>query len=114
MIDGGRWFRFSLRTMFIVVTVLGCWWGYQLNWIRQRHEAIGRNENAIACPAVLGKAPWSLRMLGEQGYSVLYVPVAPSDPVIARLRKLFPESGIDAAGRFIKPGNYLPDKPARP
>ena len=33
-----RWFRFSLRMMFVVVTVFGCWLGYELNWIRQRHE----------------------------------------------------------------------------
>ena len=33
-----RWFRFSLRTMLVVVTMLGCWLGYQFNWIRQRNE----------------------------------------------------------------------------
>jgi hypothetical protein len=35
-----RWFRFSLRTLFVVMTVagFGSWIGNQLNWIRQRHE----------------------------------------------------------------------------
>jgi hypothetical protein len=35
-----RWFAFSLRALFVVVTVFGCWLGYQLNWIRERHEAL--------------------------------------------------------------------------
>ena len=31
-----RWFRFafSLRTLFIVVTLFGCWLGYQINSLR--------------------------------------------------------------------------------
>jgi hypothetical protein len=35
-----HWFRFSLRTLFLVVTVAGCWMGYYLNWARERHEAL--------------------------------------------------------------------------
>jgi hypothetical protein len=31
-----RWFQWSLRTLFVVVTVFGCWLGYEFNWIRQR------------------------------------------------------------------------------
>ena len=37
-----RRFRFSLRTLFVVVTLVGCWLGYQLNWIRQRHDMLPR------------------------------------------------------------------------
>lgn len=37
-------FRFSLRMLFIVVTVLGVWLGYELNWLRQRHEMIVRHQ----------------------------------------------------------------------
>jgi len=47
-----RWFRWSLRTMFVVVTVCG-WIGYQLNWIRQRHEFI-EAEVDPNCWTVLG------------------------------------------------------------
>jgi hypothetical protein len=36
----GRWFRFSLRTLFVVVTVFGCWMGYEVNWIRQRRALL--------------------------------------------------------------------------
>ncbi len=33
-----RWFRFSLRTMFVLVTVIAIFVGYHVNWIRQRNE----------------------------------------------------------------------------
>ncbi len=38
-----RWFRFTLRTLLIVATLWGCffgWLGYQISWIRQRRAAI--------------------------------------------------------------------------
>jgi hypothetical protein len=38
-----RWFRFSLRTLFVLVTLLGCvmgWVVYSLSWIRQRDELL--------------------------------------------------------------------------
>jgi hypothetical protein len=31
-----RWPRFSLRTMFVVVTAIGCWLGYQVSIVGQR------------------------------------------------------------------------------
>jgi hypothetical protein len=33
-----RWLRFSLRALFVFVTVLACWLGYEVNWIRHRRE----------------------------------------------------------------------------
>ena len=35
-----RWFSYSLRTLFVVVTVLGCWLGWSLNRIHQRSQAL--------------------------------------------------------------------------
>ena len=34
-----RWFRFNLRTLFLVLTVFACWLGYHVHWIRQRDQA---------------------------------------------------------------------------
>src|ERR1700690_2367557 len=31
-----RWLRFSLRTLFVVVTVFGIWLGWQTNVVRER------------------------------------------------------------------------------
>ena len=38
------WFRFSLRKMFVVVTLFACWLGYELNWIQQRHLFLARQQ----------------------------------------------------------------------
>jgi hypothetical protein len=40
-----RRFRFSVRTLFVAVTVLGVWIGYQCNWIRERRAAAMRTES---------------------------------------------------------------------
>ena len=34
-----RWFRFSLRTFFILITIFGVWLGVQAKWVRDRREA---------------------------------------------------------------------------
>jgi hypothetical protein len=31
-----RWFRWSLRRMFALVTIFACWLGWNANWIQQR------------------------------------------------------------------------------
>jgi hypothetical protein len=62
-----RWFRFSLRTLFLAVTVLACWLGYYLNWIRERH-ALLEEPNVTAAFDSKSRAPSiSLRLLGERG-----------------------------------------------
>ena len=102
-----RW-SYSLRTLFVVVTALcaaGSWAAYQLNWIRERHAALGSDEgddSPIGCAMTRGVAPLSLRMLGEPGYAAIYAPGLPSNPSVARLRSLFPEAGIEIGGRFIR------------
>ncbi|HEY2840643.1 MAG TPA: hypothetical protein VGJ26_15915 [Pirellulales bacterium] len=35
-----RWLRFSLRTMFIAVTLVAAFVAYHVNWIRQRHAVM--------------------------------------------------------------------------
>ena len=64
-----RWPRFTLRTLFVVVTVFGCWMGYQLNWIRQRHVVLENNEVVISSVGFYweGLPPWPLGWFGESG-----------------------------------------------
>ncbi len=33
-----RWFRFSLRTLFVVVTVFGVWLGWEIKYVRDRRR----------------------------------------------------------------------------
>jgi hypothetical protein len=71
-----RWLRFSLRTLFVLVTIIGVgagWVTYQLNWIRERHKwrewlnahagggSIGGMQDEPRPPL-----PWSLALFGEQ------------------------------------------------
>ncbi len=43
-----RWPRFGLRPMFVVVTVLALFLGYNVNWMRQRQELIAQVHAAEA------------------------------------------------------------------
>ena len=38
-----RWFRYGLRTLFVVVTAVACWLAYELNWIYQRHKFLAEH-----------------------------------------------------------------------
>ena len=100
-----RNFRFGLRSMFVVVTVLGCGLGYQSIWISQRRELIASKDVYVWGEV---RAPGLLWLLGEPGYRQLAVLVpnpsilSPEDEAnIARARKLFPE--VSAVYRMHAP-----------
>jgi hypothetical protein len=93
-----RWFSFSLRSMLAVLTLAGVWIGYQLHWIRARHDAA-----ATPCVHTFGRrlAPVSLRLFGEMGVSAILFyceeiqhPNSAELPEIRRLKSLFPESSV--------------------
>ena len=99
-----RWFRFSLRTLFVLVTLFGCWLAYQLNWIRERHNApvlAGISTAIEATPAgpkevtIEHDPPWPLAWFGERGYSALAVDESYGEQEIERIRKLFPEADVE-------------------
>jgi hypothetical protein len=119
-----RWFRYSLRTMFIAMT-FGCWLGYNLNWIQERHTflreqekqygseyaALVRARRVLPIKPITRKPPRLLGCFGEKAVSHLGVIVSPSDVVQVRLRcwempeshqvirlarSLFPEAIIQA------------------
>ena len=80
-----RWFRFSLLTMLVVVTIFGCWLGYQVNWIRQRRAIVaqfpkwqayaGESTGPMQQPSASG----SLWLLGERGYAAVSLIVMVND-----------------------------------
>ncbi len=62
-----RWLRYSLETLFVAVTVLACWLGYELNWIHQRREALASGIVRFPIDGVHEELPpWQLRLLGER------------------------------------------------
>ncbi len=117
-----RWFAYSLRTLFVVVTVFGLavgWFIYQLNWIRQRREAMDKYSQTYNDPAeryekedgtiVSFHAPGLLWLFGERNVRefTMNVPENPDDPAmwfyshpeVQRIQCLFPEAQVD--GQYI-------------
>jgi hypothetical protein len=118
-----RWFQWSLRTLFVVVTAVALlvgWIVYQLSWMRERRELVNRVESyaVIGVGGGLAEAPWPLWLFGEQGYSgiLLHFPDPNRNKLVdrgrekweqaerllksneqievARVRRLFPECPI--------------------
>jgi len=94
-----RW-SFSLRTMFVVVTIVGPlsgWITYQLNWIRQRNG--GQIDGSLwKLPDPSSNAPWPLWLFGDFGRDGISQTAEESesrqdmDAERERLRRLFPEA----------------------
>ena len=75
-----HWFSFSLRTMFVVVTVFGVWLGYEILWIQQRHELTDRHGAMVRAEAAYGL-----------GKVELYDPAPHEIPTAVRVLSLFGE-----------------------
>ena len=103
-----RWPRFSLRTLFVLIALFACWFGYEMNWVRQRRQVIAdpqvqtwRYFVAVTLygnpprehrERVYSTAPWPLNWLGEPGYWGVVLAPGTSDQEIERVRRLFPEA----------------------
>lgn len=88
-----RRFQFSLRTMFVVVTLISiplAWVGYSLNWIWHRHAALQQPYTHSSIHKAAPIAPAGLWMFGEKG--VGHVTSTPER--MEELRKLFPEAVV--------------------
>ena len=78
-----RRFRFGLRSFLAIVTVLGCWIGYETNWIRHRHQVLKRPDVEITLRDTLGvihpRHSVLLWLLREPSYQfvMLQFPLAP-------------------------------------
>jgi hypothetical protein len=114
---GRRWLTFSLRGLFAVVTLLGIWLGFQVNWLRQRQEArrwieqheipggwshtspsdvVVTERDGTTHPGKATDVPWSLRLLGETRLAYIHLnksKLSEADiPRIDSLEALFPEA----------------------
>jgi hypothetical protein len=104
-----RWFRYSLRTLFVAVTVLGvalvsCHWLWtQVSWKRARAQALESQFSShwTRVDAKRGSpAPFGVRILGAPGYGMVTIFVKPftSDQqmreTLQRFSSLFPEAMV--------------------
>ncbi len=106
--------RFTLRTLLVVVTLVGCGLGYEVNWIRRRHAAMPWIEAHLECRGSLGQhyspgpprppMAWWLQMLGEKSEPALdlYQHEEDSDEEFERkfseAEHLFPETYFRRSG----------------
>jgi hypothetical protein len=102
-----RWFQFSLATMFVVVTVLAVWLGWEVKLVRDRsdflvwcHEgnvAAGLERGWTAYPSRNVPAPaipfWR-RWLGDESVHAITLPPGSSAADYERATVLFPEAAI--------------------
>ena len=105
-------FRFSLRTLFVLLSLFGCvigWTCLQLKWMHDRHKAIywleGKhyevagqtfgNGAAFSSGKGMGLLPFGLRMFREQPIGEIYLYRWPGDRTytVDDLEALFPEVG---------------------
>jgi hypothetical protein len=98
-----RWFVFSLRTLFVVVTLAAVgtgWIVYHLDWMRQRRQAFASHTILVplACDFGLGerrRTPWPLWILGEEeAPPVFFFPPSTPEEEVERISKLFPEVDV--------------------
>jgi hypothetical protein len=115
-----RW-TFSLRTLFVVVTVLALWLGYHVNWIRER-RALLDEPNVTASFTPMRRAPSiGLCLLGERGANSVFLqydgwlsgPLNKADEAQkSRASHLFPEAKIRVWTGTVSFADD-PGKPAR-
>lgn len=98
-----RWYQFSLRTMFVLVTlacVVLAWVGYSLNWIRERRAILRTNAMDVSDwigilipngrPVERPRAPGGLWLFGEKGVTEIQSGASS----VEHVRRLFPEAVV--------------------
>ena len=98
-----RWFRFSLRTIFVLIAFFGialAWVHAQFQWIAERQQArewLKSNEFLVITNCGPMPGPWSIRLFGERGAAEI---VAADDYAKAgpysedKMKRLFPEARV--------------------
>jgi hypothetical protein len=95
--DPRRWFQFETRTIFLAVTVLAVWLGWEMNWIKQRHAVLENNDVIVSSVGIPweGVAPSPLGWFGESGIGTgIIFPSETTDDEVNRVRRLFPETSV--------------------
>ena len=100
-----RRLSFRLRTLFVVVTVAGCWLGWQIHIVRERRGVLNhlRGGVGIVQISVSGtrsevNIPFWRSWLGDEPIACLILPAKTfSRDDLRRVRSLFPEADVGRA-----------------
>ena len=105
-----RWSQFSLRTLFIVVTLfalMGIWIRGQLKWIQDREAALKSADPNYWMSVVNVQptpAPLTLRVFGARGIEGIHIIDMEKQPLLRKkLEELFPEAKIE---KSVIPGPH--------
>ena len=105
MVKRRRWFRYSLRTFLILLTLFGVWLGVQVKWIRDRQQALDWLRTK---PVTIqyGAAPWPIAVSATKGVKkILWCNINGPSPaeresqrkLQSELETLFPEATVEFA-----------------
>lgn len=105
-----RWFRFSLRTLFIVLTLAGLWIGWNYDRVRKREEMLRYLNGSggagtpgqvdVLDPARAGyrppwkKLPWTWRVLGAEPVETIHLYAKFNEKDRWYIEHLFPEADL--------------------
>jgi hypothetical protein len=105
-----RWLRFSLRTMFVLITAVSIWLGWTVSVVRERKSVLGdmrATPGFDVAPAgsttyVGGPAPptptipWLRKWLGDEAIESIWFPAdhIPTAYEVRYLERLFPEATL--------------------
>jgi hypothetical protein len=104
-----RWFRFSLRTMLVLVTLVCVYLGWATNWRRQR-EAFLKKYGAAAFneQRIVGQSPTRVWWIWEEGFTLIVLPNLASEMELNEGKKLFPEALVTNIDGFENALDHLP------
>jgi len=82
----------------VLLTIFCIWLGVQVKWIHDRHEALEwLGKDQTYSQAGKKPAPWSLRLLGEEGVEFICIHTSGPGQTVEdqkRLERLFPEAAF--------------------
>jgi hypothetical protein len=102
-----RWFRISLRSLFLLVTVCAATLGWQLHVVHERGRMRQRLESEGAAfweipwaptdppPPNWGEIPWYRRLLGDEPVAWIVLPSGISPESRSNVDAVFPEALFD-------------------
>ena len=99
-----RWFRFSLRTLFVLLTLLGVWLSVQVKWHKDRQRFLERNRTPGFHFSGYAPAPPRVRWFARQGVARIWVPKIHE----ATARRLFPEAVVSITAGWERTEIALP------
>ena len=101
-----RWFRFSLRTMFVLLTLFCIWLGWNVDLVRTRKELALDELMEVCIDVEVADHPpelsWIRRLLGDQTYPFVIQKHGYSKAQLIELHAVCPEMGVPITDRDIE------------